>query len=71
MFVALSLIGLAIGALILRDANRLAQHVQVAEALMASGVQEVDAMQRSGCNFWDTPMHRRIGKRYPALKRVE
>lgn len=63
----ISLLGLGIGALILRDANRLALHVKVAEQLMANGKSEAEAMESSGCNFWDTPWYFRLCKTYPAL----
>jgi len=67
MVQTMAIIGLSIGALMWRDANRLARHVKVAEALMAEGVQEDEAMERSGCNFWDAPWPSRLTKRYPAL----
>lgn len=66
---AISLIGLVIGALILRDANRLAAHVKIAERLMNEGQPEAVAMERSGCNFWDTPWHHRLLQTYPPLER--
>lgn len=67
LIAAFALIGLVVGALVFRDANRLAQHVKVAEVLMAAGLSEDEAMERSGCNFWDQAWHRRMTKRYPTL----
>ena len=52
------------------DADRLHQHVVVAEKMMAQGMDEPTAMEKSGCNFWDTPWYRRLFKQYPALPSV-
>ncbi len=62
-----SLLALFVGVLILRDANRLAMHVKIAEKMMDSGISEIEAMELSGCNFWDTPWHRRLFKPYPKI----
>jgi hypothetical protein len=57
----------AIGAYLWFDANRLAKHVQVAEALMVRGLSEEAAMEQSGCNFWDKPWYARLFVAYPSL----
>lgn len=58
---------LIIGAYLGFDANRLAEHVKVAEALMEEGLDEDVAMEQSGCNFWDKPWYVRLALSYPAL----
>lgn len=58
------------GMWLLNDANRLNKHVTVAEKLMAQGSTEEESMERSGCNFWDTPWYKRVLKQYPEIPTV-
>lgn len=55
------------GLWIWNDGNRLAYHVAVAEKMIENGISEVDAMEQSGCNFWDAPWYRRLFQNYPQL----
>lgn len=57
----------AIGVFFRFDADRLAKHVLVAEALMSNGLSEDAAMEQSGCNFWDRPWYARLVFAYPPL----
>lgn len=63
-----SVIGFGMGLWVLLDGNRLAKHVAIAERLMADGMSEADAMEQSGCNFWDRPWYERITTPYPYLQ---
>lgn len=64
------LLGLVFGCWLIRDTNRFAAHLQIAETLMAAGIPEAAAMVSSGCDHWDRPWYLRILRRYPALQSV-
>jgi hypothetical protein len=55
------------GSWLYRDANRLAQHLDVAVAMIVDGFSEEIAMERSGCNFWEKPWYVRIFTKYPPV----
>lgn len=67
-FLMILLIVLTVGLWFMQDANRLSKHVRVAEKLILEGVPEDEAMERSGCNHWDTPWFRRFFMSYPELR---
>jgi len=63
----LALIGVPIGIWLFRDANRLNARVKVAEAMMSAWVTEAEAMETSGCNWWERPWYQRILTSPPTL----
>lgn len=66
MFViGLGLLGL--GLWFIRDGHRLERHLVVAKRLMDAGVLEPEAMERSGCNWWDIPWYRRLLETPPSI----
>lgn len=67
VFVALGLVGVCILHLVWRDVDRLEVHLSIAKILMARGMSEEDAMELSGCNFWDEPWFVRMLHKYPSL----
>lgn len=58
----------AIGWWLYRDANRLDRHVSVMVDMIDAGVPECEAIERSGCNFWDVPWYRRLFRPYPVIQ---
>lgn len=62
-----SFVTILVGLLIMSDGQRLLRHVRVAQALIAQGVPEPEAMERSGANHWSQPFILRIWKKYPPL----
>lgn len=57
----------AIGALMIRDGQRLEKHIRIAQGLIASGMDELEAMEQSGCNHWERPFVLRFWRKYPSF----
>lgn len=64
---AASVFPMLIGLLITMDSSRFSRHIALAQILIAQGVPEAEAMERSGCNHWNRWFLLRIWKEYPPL----
>jgi len=65
LYLAIAAVGFLVGMYIMKDASELEIRVNIAEELMKRGMAEPDAMEESGCNFWDMPWYKRIFMSYP------
>lgn len=67
IWLAGTVITVLVGLLLMMDSRRFSRHIRAAQTLIASGMEESEAMEKSGCNHWDETFILRIWRKYPKL----